>query len=340
MFRSPRLRAVYTRNSPSADVRAGPLWRFTISNYNDYVHLLRGELSFLSARCLVSQKEAFATEHERGKKKKKNQKPSGIARQRSHYCPDRGFRPREKRRPARSDRIRDTLPWDQRATARQRYGGDTRTREQLRSFRTAVCVCARVIKLVSSDRHVSHSIKLLRARGTPPFSSPPPPVARSPIRSFSRKKLRRRRKEAKRGKKAREERRIKGAGSPRRLRAIDADSSNRVHILNAGCSQHSAAAAQPSGRYDSNGFDDIFEMMFHLLRLLLHLSSPGWWCSVSPSCLRAVASLSFSSSSFSLFVSLSLSPPFSFRGVSSVQSLPTEFHIDAEDGERGPHRRT
>lgn len=70
MFRSPRLRAVYTRNSPSADVRAGPLWRFTISNYNDYVHLLRGELSFLSARCLVSQKEAFATEHERGGKKK------------------------------------------------------------------------------------------------------------------------------------------------------------------------------------------------------------------------------------------------------------------------------
>lgn len=35
---------------------SGPLRRFTISNYNDYVDLLRGELSFLSAPCPISQK--------------------------------------------------------------------------------------------------------------------------------------------------------------------------------------------------------------------------------------------------------------------------------------------
>ena len=56
-FRSPRLRG-YPAPPPS-NVRARPSSaRFTISNYNDYVDLLRGELSFLSARCLASQKEA------------------------------------------------------------------------------------------------------------------------------------------------------------------------------------------------------------------------------------------------------------------------------------------
>lgn len=46
MFRSRRLRGT----SPSYRRASGPLRRFTISNYNDYADLLRGELSFLPAR--------------------------------------------------------------------------------------------------------------------------------------------------------------------------------------------------------------------------------------------------------------------------------------------------
>lgn len=43
---------------------SGPLRRFTISNYNDYADLLRGELLFLLARCLGSGKGG--QEEERG----------------------------------------------------------------------------------------------------------------------------------------------------------------------------------------------------------------------------------------------------------------------------------
>jgi len=66
------------------------------------------------------------------------------------------------------------------------------------------------------------------------------------------------------------------------------------------------------GPYDSNGFDDIFEMIFH---------PPPPPPFSPPFCLPPVRN--------------GLATPF-FRGVSlsSVQSLPTEFHIDVGDGER------
>jgi len=89
-------------------------------------------------------------------------------------------------------------------------------------------------------------------------------------------------------------------------------------------------------RYDSNGFDDIFEMMFQ------PPSSPP--PDVSASFLSAIPLSSFLPSSLSLSLSLSTFSLFSFfrffvfsffrEVVSSVQSLPTEFHIDAGDGER------
>lgn len=76
------------------------------------------------------------------------------------------------------------------------------------------------------------------------------------------------------------------------------------------------------GQYDSNGFDDIFEMIFHPPPpppppLSTFFSS--LFAVQPPSCLRW----------FRIFSS------FFFAGcLGSVQSLPTEFHIDAEDGER------
>lgn len=107
-------------------------------------------------------------------------------------------------------------------------------------------------------------------------------------------------------------RRIKEMSLPCWLGAI-ADSSNRVHILNAGCSEHSAAACPRAIRFER-------------LRRYIRNDLPSSSSSSSSSFLCCSASL------LSAMVSLLLF----FRGVSlgSVQSLPTEFHIDVGDGER------
>lgn len=114
-----------------------------------------------------------------------------------------------------------------------------------------------------------------------------------------------------RGRKGGGRKRNQRSSSSRWLGAV-ADSSNRVHILNAGCSEHSAAACPQAVR---------FERLRRYIRNDLPSSSsfppPFPWHSALPPVCDGLAT------------------PF-FRGVSlsSVQSLPTEFHIDVGDGER------
>lgn len=141
---------------------------------------------------------------------------------------------------------------------------------------------------------------------------------RSPIRPFSRKKEAET--EASEEKKKAKRRRIKRAGSLRVGSEAIADSSNRVHILNAGCSEHSAAAYPPAVR---------FERLRRYIRNDLPssvVSSSVSPCVLPPSCLQRW-SLAF------LFF-------FSFRGVRALSNRCPRNFISTPRMVNGPHRRT